>query len=88
MSSAAPFGNFSTADTIGLGPIETVTLMSDGSLEPLDVLRIVGDSSTKTELSVLKDAIQAVERDARFTHIWDRISPSLVVQIDSKAASP
>jgi uncharacterized protein len=132
-------GNFSTADTIGLGPIETVTLMSDGSLEPLDVLRIVGDGSTKTDLSVLKDAIQAVEGDPRwreafeasinpcaicrecefldacggghlatrwsaerrfdnpsvyceswkriFTHLWDRISPTLVVQIDSKQKS-
>ena len=35
-------GNFSVSDTVGLGPIETVTLMTDGSLEPLDVLRIVG----------------------------------------------
>lgn len=133
-------GNFSTADTIGLGPIETVTLMSDGSLEPLDVLRIVGDGSTKTDVSVLKHAIQAVENDPRwraayeasvnpcatckqcefldacggghlatrwsaerqfdnpsvyceswkriFTHIWGRISPSLVVQIDSMQKSP
>lgn len=132
-------GNFSTADTIGLGPIETVTLMSDGSLEPLDVLRIVGDGSTKTDLNVLKDAIQAVEGDPRwreafdasinpcaicrecefldacggghlatrwsaerrydnpsvyceswkriFTHLWDRISPTLIVQIDSKQKS-
>lgn len=128
-------GNFSAADTIGLGPIETVTLMSDGSLEPLDVLRIVGDGSTKTDLSVLKDAIQAVEGDPRwreafdaslnpcaicrecefldacggghlaqrwspergfdnpsvyceswkriFTHLWDRISPTLVVEYES-----
>ena len=128
-------GNFSTADTIGLGPIETVTLMADGSLEPLDVLRIAGDGSTKTELSVLKDAIQAVEGDPRwreafdaslnpcaicrdcefldacggghlaqrwsterrfdnpsvyceswkriFTQLWDRISPTLVVQYEA-----
>jgi uncharacterized protein len=133
-------GNFSTADTIGLGPIETVTLMSDGSLEPLDVLRIVGDGSTKTELSVLSHAIQAVEGDPRwreaydastnpcaicrecefldacggghlatrwsaerkfdnpsvyceswkriFTHIWGRISPTLVVQIETMQKSP
>jgi uncharacterized protein len=133
-------GNFSAADTIGLGPIETVTLMSDGSLEPLDVLRIVGDGSTKTDLNVLNHAIQAVEGDPRwraaydasinpcaicrecefldacggghlatrwsaerqfdnpsvyceswkqiFAHIWGRISPSLVVQIDAKQKSP
>jgi len=128
-------GNISAADTVGLGPIETVTLMSDGSLEPLDVLRIAGDGSTKTDLSVIKDAIQAVEGDPRwreafdaslnpcavcrecefldacggghlaqrwsverrfdnpsvyceswkriFTHIWDRISPTLLVKYES-----
>jgi uncharacterized protein len=129
-------GNISAADTVGLGPIETVTLMSDGSLEPLDVLRIAGDGSTKTDLSVIKDAIQAVEGDPRwreafdaslnpcaicrecefldacggghlaqrwsaerrfdnpsvyceswkriFTHIWDRISPTLRVEYESR----
>ncbi len=64
-------GNFSTADTIGLGPIETVTLMSDGSLEPLDVLRIVGNGSTKTDLNVGKDAIQRVEEDPRWRAAFD-----------------
>jgi uncharacterized protein len=133
-------GNISAADTIGICPIETVTMMSDGSLEPLDVLRIAGDGSTKTELNILSHAIQSVEgaprwreaydasmnpcatcRECEFldacggghlatrwsaerrfdnpsvyceswkrilTHIWDRISPTLVVQIDSQQNSP
>lgn len=40
-------GELSIADTIGYGPIDTVTLMTDGSLEPLDVLRIAGDGFTR-----------------------------------------
>ena len=42
-------GKLSLSDTIGLGPIDTVTLMADGSLEPLDVLRIAGDGSTASK---------------------------------------
>jgi uncharacterized protein len=56
-------GNFSVSDTVGLGPIATVTLMTDGSLEPLDVLRIVGDGSTKTNSSVVNNALQDVQND-------------------------
>jgi len=132
-------GNFSVSDTVGLGPIETVTLMTDGSLEPLDVLRIVGDGSTKTNSSVLNNALQDVQNDPRwreafeasmelcetcqkcefldscggghvahrwsperrfdnpsvycdswkriFTHIWQRISPTLIVKYQADAAA-
>ncbi len=132
-------GNLSVSDTVGLGPIETVTLMTDGSLEPLDVLRIVGDGSTKTDSSVLKNVLQDVQSDPRwreayeaslrlcdtclkceyldacggghlaqrwsrerrfdnpsvyceswkriFGHMWKRISPTLVVEYQSTAAT-
>jgi uncharacterized protein len=39
-------GHLSVSDTIGLGPIHTVTLLTDGWLEALDVLRIAGTGST------------------------------------------
>ena len=132
-------GNLSVSDTVGLGPIETVTLMTDGSLEPLDVLRIIGDGSTKTDSSVLKNVLQDVQSDPRwreayeaslrlcdtclkceyldacggghlaqrwsrerrfdnpsvyceswkriFGHMWKRISPTLVVEYQSTAAT-
>ncbi len=54
-------GSVSAADTIGLGPIDTVTLMTDGTLEPLDVLRITGDGSTKSDASVFANALQDVQ---------------------------
>ena len=132
-------GNFSVSDTVGLGPVDTVTLMTDGSLEPLDVLRIVGDGSTKTNSSVLNNALQDLQNDPRwreafeasmelcetcqkcefldscggghvaqrwsserrfdnpsvyceswkriFTHIWQRISPTLIVKYEADAAT-
>ena len=59
-------GEPSGADTIGLGPIETVTLMTDGTMEPLDVLRIIGDGSTKTDINVFDQPIQDVQNDLRW----------------------
>lgn len=64
-------GNVSAADTIGLGPIDTVTLMTDGTLEPLDVLRIMGDGSTKTETSVFDAALQDVQDDPRWRDAFE-----------------
>jgi uncharacterized protein len=56
-------GQLSLSDTIGLGPVETVTLMADGSLEPLDVLRIAGDGSTASKINVRSNAIKEVRDD-------------------------
>ncbi len=130
-------GNLAVSDTVGLGPIETVTLMTDGSLEPLDVLRIAGDGSTKTDISVLANSLQDIQGDPRwleafeasfglcdtclkceyldscggghlaqrwsqerrfdnpsvyceswkriFSHLWKRISPTLIVQYEELA---
>lgn len=64
-------GELSVSDTIGVGPIDTVTLMTDGSLEPLDVLRIAGDGSTKTESSVHRNPLQDVQNDARWRAAFD-----------------
>jgi uncharacterized protein len=64
-------GNVSAADTIGLGPIDTVTLMTDGTLEPLDVLRIMGNGSTKSDASVFANALQDVQDDVRWRDAFD-----------------
>jgi uncharacterized protein len=65
------FGEVSLSDTIGLGPIDTVTLMTDGSLEPLDVLRIAGDGSTRTDSSVQKNSLQDVQNDPRWRDAFE-----------------
>ena len=61
-------GQLSLSDTIGLGPIETMTLMADGSLEPLDVLRIAGNGSTASKTHVRSNAIKEVQNDP----VWER----------------
>lgn len=63
-------GGMSCSDTIGLGPVDTVTLMTDGTLEPLDVLRIIGDGSTKSESSVKTNPIQDVQKDFRWAEAY------------------
>jgi uncharacterized protein len=64
-------GSVSVADTIGLVRIDTVTLMPDGTLEPLDVLRIAGDGSTRTEISVFNNALQDIQHDARWREAFN-----------------
>lgn len=59
-------GHLSICDTIGLGRVDTVTLMTDGTLEPLDVLRIAGDGSTATQSSVFANKLQDVQEDPRW----------------------
>ena len=59
-------GGMSCSDTIGLGPIDTLTLMTDGTLEPLDVLRITGDGSTKTDTGVFTHSLQDAQQDQRW----------------------
>jgi uncharacterized protein len=130
-------GQLSLSDTIGLGPIDTITLMPDGSLEPLDVLRIAGNGSTASKTHVRSNAIKDVENDPVwreayeasttlcetcrkceyldacggghlaqrwsserrfdnpsvyceswkriFAHIWERIAPTLTVEVASAA---
>ena len=57
-------GHLSVSDTIGLGPTDTVTLMTDGSLEALDVLRIAGAGGTASNSNVRNTALQGVQSDA------------------------
>jgi len=64
-------GERSVSGAIGFGPIDTVTLMPDGGLEPLDVLRIAGNGFTKTELNVSKNALQDVQTDPLWREAFD-----------------
>lgn len=64
-------GNLAVSDTIGFGPIDTVTLMTDGSLEPLDVLRIAGNGSTASDSTVFTNALQDVQADPRWRSAFE-----------------
>lgn len=56
-------GGESHLESIGYGPIQTCIMLTDGSLEPLDVLRIAGYESTKTELSIFNNTFQDIVKN-------------------------
>lgn len=53
----------SYSESIGYGPTWTVTMLTDGSLEPLDVLRTAGYRFTKTQYNILTHELQDVDQD-------------------------
>lgn len=65
------FGKSSGTDSIGFGPIHTVTLLTDGSLEALDVLRIAGSDVTPTKRNIFDHELQEVAQDADWLRAYD-----------------
>jgi uncharacterized protein len=57
------------AATEGYGgqPIELCTVMTDGSVEPHDVLRIAGNGSTLSPFNIFDDPIDAIKTDPRWS---------------------
>lgn len=58
----------STSESLGYGPIRTLTLNTDGALEPLDVLRIAGTDRVRSEINVRTHSLQ----DAQSNPAWRR----------------
>lgn len=61
-------GYNTTSEGLGYGPIQTLTMLTDGTLEPLDVLRISGNGKTRTNINIFKNDIQDVVND----EIWQK----------------
>jgi uncharacterized protein len=59
-------GGKSTCEGIGYAPTEVCTITTDGSMEPLDVLRIAGDGSTATNLNIFVNAIEDIKDEPRW----------------------
>lgn len=57
-----------TSEGLGYGPIQTLTMLTDGTLEPLDVLRISGNGKTKTNINIFNNEIQDVVND----EVWQK----------------
>jgi Arylsulfatase regulator (Fe-S oxidoreductase) len=49
--------------TIHYNPVQTLTVLTDGAIEPVDVLRIAGNKSTQTTLSVFTHNLQDLVDD-------------------------
>lgn len=62
-------GGVSKVESIGYGPINTVCMLTDGSLEPLDVIRISGNNSTATELNIFDNTFQ----DLTSNPLWESV---------------
>ena len=62
----ALLGNNSPTEGVGHQPIELCTVMTDGSVEAHDVLRIAGDGSTNTRFNIFDHAIDEVRNEPRW----------------------
>jgi len=67
----ALLGFSSGIEAVGYGPIQLVTVLTDGALEPLDVLRIAGEGSTHTGYSVLTDDLESVSKSAVWREAYE-----------------
>jgi uncharacterized protein len=62
----ALLGNNSPTEGVGHKPIELCTVMTDGTVEAHDVLRIAGDGFTQTSFNIFDHAIDDVRNEARW----------------------
>jgi uncharacterized protein len=62
----ALLGNNSPTEGVGHKPIELCTVMTDGSVEAHDVLRIAGDGFTQTKFNIFEHAIDDVRNEPRW----------------------
>lgn len=56
-------GGDSRSETLGYGPVDRVTVLTDGSIEALDILRIAGNGSTASGLNLATHDLQDIETD-------------------------
>jgi uncharacterized protein len=62
----AMLGNNSPTEGVGHKPVELCTVMTDGTIEAHDVLRIAGDGFTKTTFNLFEHAIDEVRNEPRW----------------------
>ncbi|MBV9981298.1 radical SAM protein [Bradyrhizobium sp.] len=63
---AALLGNNSPTEGVGHKPVELCTVMTDGTIEAHDVLRIAGDGFTKTTFNIFDHLIDDVRNEPRW----------------------
>ena len=67
----ALLGSNSPTEGVGYKPIELCTVMTDGSVEAHDVLRIAGDGFTQTKFNIFTHAIDEVRKERRWIEARD-----------------
>jgi uncharacterized protein len=63
---AALLGSDSPTEGVGYNPVELCTVMTDGSVEAHDVLRIAGDGFTQTAFNIFEHALDEVRNEPRW----------------------
>jgi len=63
---AALLGNNSPTEGVGHQPVELCTIMTDGSVEAHDVLRIAGDGFNTTKFNIFEHSIDQVRNEPRW----------------------
>lgn len=64
-------GGESDTQSIGYGPITTTTILTDGSIEPIDVLRIAGHEQTNTSMSLFTHQLQQIIEHPKWQIAYD-----------------
>lgn len=62
----ALLGSNSPTEGVGYNPVELCTVMTDGSVEAHDVLRIAGDGFTQTTFNIFDHALDEVRNEPRW----------------------
>lgn len=62
----ALLGNNSPTEGVGHKPVELCTVMTDGTVEAHDVLRIAGDGCSETRFNIFEHAIDEVRNEPRW----------------------
>jgi len=62
----ALLGNNAPTEGVGYKPVELCTVMTDGSVEAHDVLRIAGDGFTHTTFNIFEHALDDVRQEPRW----------------------
>lgn len=64
-------GGHAQFEPIGYGPVQVCVVLTDGALEPLDVLRIGGYRTTATELNVIEHDLQELTTDPTWSAAFE-----------------
>ena len=63
-------GMESHSESIGYGLVDRLTVLTDGSMESLDVLRIAGNGSTRSALNLCRNGLQDIEQDLLWREVY------------------
>lgn len=63
-------GKRSLSNSIGYTPVKTITLLTNGALEPLDYLRISGNEFTSTPYNIFDHELQELQNHALWKEVY------------------